>query len=81
MPDFEFDPSLSPEANIERFYVHLAAIDPRLTNILKTNIRRLLPLPSGQQRTSARMAVSLAIQEALMPPKPTGESAAPRVEG
>lgn len=81
MAVFEFDPSLSPEANIERFYTHLATIEPELTKILKANISRLLPLPAGQERSSARSAVNQAIQDSLMTPGPTDSDAAPESGG
>ena len=74
MPDFEFDPSISSEANIERFYEHLATVDTSLAYLLKTEIKRLLPLPSSQSRTEARMAVDRSIRDAIIPPKSEGKA-------
>ena len=74
MPNFEFDPSISSEANIERFYGHLATVNTSLADLLKTEIKRLLPLPSGPDRTEARMAVDRAIHNAIIPPKSEGKA-------
>ena len=75
MPDFEFDPSLSPDANIDLFYTHLVTVDPQLADLLKTNMHRLAPLPSDQERTKARTIVNQVIRDAILAPKPEGKAA------
>jgi hypothetical protein len=69
MADFSFDPDLSPEENIELFFNHLEQRDLEMTQLLRDNIEKLLPLPSGQGRRAAREAFNRAIREALTAPK------------
>ena len=66
MSEFSFEPELSPQANIERFYKYLEKIDQEMTQVFRANIDKLLPLPADSQgRTSARMAFNTAVVDAL----------------
>ena len=66
MSEFSFEPELSPQANIERFYKYLEKIDQEMTQVFRANIDKLLPLPADSQgRTSARIAFNAAVADAL----------------
>lgn len=66
MPKFFFDPALSPSDNIERFYKHLAGINPEFAALLRRYLPDVIPLPQQpQQRAARRSAFNAAISRSL----------------
>lgn len=55
-PPFRFDQSLSAQENIERFYAHMATIDPNQTKLLKDHIGKMIPLQDAGDRGTQRAA-------------------------
>ena len=43
---FTFDPTLSPDQNLDRFFAHLETVNKEFAQLLRA---KLLPLPDGQQ--------------------------------
>lgn len=62
---FKFDPSVSSEANLDRFFEHLESIDSDLSTLLKDNVDALVPLPDPPGRTSARSAFNKVVADFL----------------
>lgn len=71
MSTFSFDPSLSADENIERFFGHLETTDDKLTKLLKANIEKMLPFPDTQDRSARRVSFNSAVANALDLPKDT----------
>ncbi|MDP8226863.1 MAG: hypothetical protein P9L89_04390 [Candidatus Celaenobacter polaris] len=65
MDEFKFSQDLSPEENIELFFILLGMFDEEMTTLLKDNIDKILPLPSSLQRTNARISFNEAIMKGL----------------
>jgi len=66
---FEFDVTLSPEANIALFLGYLRERDPNLTRALEEALAVLLPLPEagaerGAKRSEANAKVILRLEAA-----------------
>ena len=76
MANLEFDPALTPDENIDRFFAHLSAQFPEAAALLKANIGQLLPFPTDSgARSTARAkfhkAIAVALDKALsQPPAP-----------
>lgn len=63
---FRFDPDLTPQANIDRFFEHLAKESPDSAELLRATMAQLVPLPpSGAARTGARSAASAFVRTRL----------------
>lgn len=66
MDELRFDPTLTPQENIELFFQHLDSINPPLTTLLRANIGLLSPFPEANaQRSVAREKFNQAIASKL----------------
>lgn len=75
MSDLKFDPSLSPEENISRFFDHLRTVDEGLAAILEEEIHAMIPLPESSGRARVREAFYRAVKPRIEPKVTgTGES-------
>ena len=62
----EFDKSLTPEQNIEKFHDYLASVNPAYAKLLKDQLPKLLPVPEQhQQRQAARSAFNAEVLQIL----------------
>jgi hypothetical protein len=66
---FVFDPSISPESNIERFFEDLGSDDQQFADLLRENIQKLIPLPEGPQRQTIRQSINATIRDAIAAPQ------------
>ena len=66
MDEIKFGQDLSPEENIELFYILLEIVDKEMTTLLKNNIDNILPLSNdSQKRSRARISFNEAIMKGL----------------
>jgi len=66
MADFKFDVDKSAEANIESFFLLLKVLDEEMTELLKGNIDKMIPLPTDpRQRSKERFSFNEAIMKGL----------------
>jgi len=66
MADFKFDVDKSAEANIESFFSLLKLRDEEMTDLLKSNIDKMIPLPvDPYQRSKARLSFNESLMKGL----------------
>lgn len=66
---FAFDPSLTPEQNIDLFINHLTADNSEFTQLLVSGLHILLPLPEqGPDRNAKRQQANAKIRTDLQNP-------------
>jgi len=73
MSKFKFDPSDSPDQNIEKFFDHLKTHDPEMAGILLKNLSRINRVPDVSQRTAARKSFSKHVLAGLQELHATNE--------
>jgi hypothetical protein len=63
---FKFEPTNGTDENLALFWSHLSSIDPTLTELLKTNIPTLIPLPTtDKDKSDKRVSINGKISAAL----------------
>jgi hypothetical protein len=60
-----FDPKASADENIELFLLLMEEENPDLGGVLRSNLKKILPLGEPGQRTRARMEFNKAVAEHL----------------
>lgn len=63
---FNFDANKSTAENLEKFLDHLKSKDAEMAELFKDNIMKMIPLPEGQAKTSARKEFNKSIIEKLV---------------
>lgn len=66
MVDFKFNVDKDAKANIESFFSVLEILDEEMTNLLKSNIDKMIPLPvDPHQRSKARLSFNESLIKGL----------------